>query len=96
MIYKIVIGNKNLQSDNCIIINNVPFTDIPIENVDSGIWAFDFDTDTNQGMIEFQDSSISNRMVNSQAELEEVIGCSLSSLNDLHDQFLNPETEENG
>ena len=81
----VTIGNLNLQTDNCINIDNKFVSNIDIPQIADTIWSFSFDEDTNKGEIEFQNSKENdNQSIASLAELETSIGCTLQSIKDIH------------
>jgi hypothetical protein len=89
---KIIIGNLDILNDNRISIDGryVHNTDIP--QILDTIWAFNFDEGTNTGEIEFQNpQQNNNQYVNSLAELETTIGCTLQSIKDIHiENYVDP------
>lgn len=85
MIYKVTIGELNLQSDNAIIIDNKAILDVPINQISDEIWWFTFNTENNTGEVEFQGTEKMNKPITSLSELESTIGCSLASVKQIFD-----------
>ena len=82
---KVIIGNLDFLTDNKIHVDSQILFNTDIPQISKTIWSFNFDDDTNTGEIEFQvDQQKNNQTVDSLAELESAIGCSLQSIKDIH------------
>ena len=89
MSVNISIGNLDILTDNRINIGGKEVCNTDIPQISKTIWAFSFDEDTNTGEIEFQNPQENNNLVvNSLAELESAIGCTLQSIKTVHAEEL--------
>ena len=80
MIVKVIKGK--IPDDIQVIKDGIAVYDVDLSDVDSDLWSFDWDSETQKGEIEWATYEKENQLVTSEAEIESHIGVPLTTLLD--------------
>lgn len=78
MIVKVVQGQ--VSEDHQVIKDDIIIFNVDFTGVSSDLWALEWNSETNQGEIEYQGHNPPNKMVTTEAEIDEALGIPLTTM----------------